>query len=158
MILINIPIQKLYLKDLNDVILAEYPISTALNGVGEKNGSNQTPRGKHIIAEMIGDKMPIFTVFSSRKPTGEIFSEKLLKQFPDRDWILSRILWLAGTEPGKNSGGDVDTKSRYIYIHGTNDEKNIGTPNSHGCIRMRNQDVIDLFDAVKVGDVVNLLI
>lgn len=153
---IDISQQKLYLKNIDDSIIAEYPISTALNGVGEKNGSQQTPRGRHIICEMIGDKMPIFTVFSARKPTGEIFSPELEKQFPNRDWILSRILWLSGTEVGFNCGGDVDTKSRYIYIHGTNDEKNIGTPNSHGCVRMRNQDVIHLFNSVKIGE--NVLI
>lgn len=148
---IDIAQQKLYLKNRDEKIIAEYPISTALNGAGEKSGSHQTPRGKHVISEMIGDNMPIFTVFTARRPTGEIFSSELEKQFPDRDWILSRILWLSGTEVGFNCGGDVDTKSRYIYIHGTNDEKNIGTPNSHGCIRMRNQDMIDLFDCVKPG-------
>ncbi|OGT40985.1 MAG: peptidase, partial [Gammaproteobacteria bacterium RIFCSPHIGHO2_12_FULL_40_19] len=119
--------------------------------VGEKKGSYQTPRGHHIICEKIGADLPIFTVFQARKPTGEIFSPELEKQFPDRDWILSRILWLAGTEAGVNCGGDVDTQQRFIYIHGTNDEKNMGTPNSHGCIRMRNSDVIELFDRVILG-------
>lgn len=153
-ILINISKQKLYLKNADDKIIAEYPISSSAKGVGEKNGSNQTPRGNHIICEKIGDKMPIFTVFSARKPTGEIFSQVLANQFPDRDWILSRILWLSGTEAGFNCGGDVDTKARYIYIHGTHNEKNIGTPNSHGCIRMKNADVIDLFERVSVGEIV----
>ncbi|PIZ04987.1 MAG: L,D-transpeptidase [Gammaproteobacteria bacterium CG_4_10_14_0_8_um_filter_38_16] len=148
MILINVSQQTLSLKNANEKIIATYSISTALKGVGEKNGSHQTPRGKHVICEMIGANRPIFTVFSARKPTGEIFSPELAKQFPNRDWILSRILWLAGCELGKNAGGDVDTKSRYIYIHGTDDEANIGTPNSHGCIRMRNKDIIELFDLV----------
>jgi len=151
-ILIDISKQKLFIKTPNDKIIAEYIISTALNGPGEKNGSNQTPRGRHIISEKIGSDLPIFTVFSSRKPTGEIWSLNLEKKFPNHDWILSRILWLSGTEDGINCGGDVDTKLRYIYIHGTHDEKNIGTPNSHGCIRMKNADVIDLFDRVNVGD------
>lgn len=154
MILINISQQKLYLKNADNETITQYPISTAKNGLGEKKGSYQTPRGHHIICEKIGTNLPIFTVFHARKPTGEIFSSALEKQFPDRDWILSRILWLSGTEVGVNCGDNVDTKARFIYIHGTNDEKNIGTPNSHGCIRMRNADVIDLFDRVDVNTVV----
>ena len=155
-ILITISKQKLYLKNTNDNIIAEYSISSSAKGVGEKNESFQTPRGNHIICEKIGDKMPIFTVFRARKHTGEIFNEALSQQFPDRDWILSRILWLSGTEDGFNCGGDVDTKNRFIYIHGTSDEKNIGTPNSHGCIRMKNADVMELFERVSVGEVVFL--
>lgn len=154
MIIINIETQQLHLKNASDKIIAQYPISTAKNGLGEKQGSEKTPRGAHIICEKIGDNMPIFTVFRARVPTGEIYSQALEKQFPDRDWILSRILWLSGTETGFNCGGDVDTKSRFIYIHGTNDEKNMGIPNSHGCIRMRNQNVIALFDQVSVGEVI----
>lgn len=154
MIRVDISQQTLILKNSDDEIIAQYPISTALNGVGEKKGSEQTPRGRHIIYQKIGEGMPIFTVFSARKSTGEIFSEVLAKQFPNRDWILSRIMWLAGAEPGINCGGDVDTKDRTIYIHGTSDENRIGVPCSHGCIRMRNQDVIDLFDRVQVGDIV----
>ncbi len=153
-IVVSILQQKLFLNNENNTVIAEYPISTARNGAGEKNGSEQTPRGSHIICEKIGDKMPIFTVFKARKSTGEIFSPELEKQYPDRDWILSRILWLSGTEVGVNSGGNVDTRSRYIYIHGTHDEKNIGIPNSHGCIRMRNTDLIDLFERVVVGEAV----
>lgn len=154
MIEINTAKQIISLKNAINEIIAEYPISTGKNGLGEKQGSEKTPRGKHIICEKIGENMPIFTVFRARVPTGEIYSAALEKQFPDRDWILSRILWLSGTEAGFNYGGDVDTKSRFIYIHGTNDEKNIGVPNSHGCIRMRNQDVIALFDQVSVSEVV----
>ena len=153
-LLIDIPQQILSLHSITNECLVQYPISTAKNGPGEKNGSFKTPRGRHTIAEKIGENMPIFTVFSARKPTGEIFSEALAKQFPHRDWILTRILWLAGAEPGVNCAGDVDTQSRLIYIHGTNDEKNIGTPHSQGCIRMRNADVIELFDRVLVGEVV----
>lgn len=154
MIIINTTTQQLFLKNASDKMIAQYPISTARNGLGEKQGSEKTPRGKHIICEKIGFNMPIFTVFRARIPTGEIYSTELEKHFPDRDWILSRILWLSGTEAGFNCGGDVDTQSRFIYIHGTNDEKNIGIPNSHGCIRMRNQDVIDLFDCIPVGEAV----
>jgi hypothetical protein len=154
MIIIDIAKQRLSLKNADNEIIAEYPISTAKKGIGEKKGSNQTPRGHHIISEKIGADLPIFTVFRARVPTGELFSEGLKKQFPERDWILSRILWLSGTEVDVNCGDDVDTKERFIYIHGTDDEKNIGTPNSHGCIRMRNVDVIDLFDRVSVGEAV----
>src|SRR3989338_6926553 len=119
-ILIDITQQTLFLKNLNNQTIIQYPISTAKNGLGEKKGSYQTPRGHHIICEKIGADLPIFTVFRARKPTGEIFSAELEKQFPDRDWILSRILWLSGTEVGVNYGDDVDTKERFIYIHGTN--------------------------------------
>lgn len=154
MIIINTTTQQLFLKNASDKMIAQYPISTAKNGLGEKQGSEKTPRGKHIICEKIGANMPIFSVFRARILTGEIYSAELEKQFPDRDWILSRILWLSGTEAGFNCGGDVDTQSRFIYIHGTNDEKNMGIPNSHGCIRMRNQDVIDLFDCIPVGEAV----
>lgn len=153
-IFIDISTQKLLLKNADDNIIAEYSISSALKGVGEKKGSEQTPRGKHIICEKIGDKMPIFTVFHARKPTGEIFNKNNLQSLSDKDLVLSRILWLSGTEVGINCGGDVDTKNRHIYIHGTNDEKNIGIPSSHGCIRMKNTDVIDLFCYVNLGEVV----
>lgn len=149
---VNIAQQILYLKNATGEVIVQYPISSAKNGLGEKNGSGKTPRGKHIICEKIGEDMPIFTVFRARKPTGEIFSTALARQFPDRDWILSRILWLSGMEMGFNCGAEVDTRSRYIYIHGTSDEKNIGKPVSHGCIRMRSCDVMDLFDRVTVNE------
>src|SRR3990167_9709695 len=141
----------LFLKTNDEQIITQYPISSAKNGLGEKQGSEKTPRGAHTIFEKIGENRPILTVFRARIPTGEIYSDELGKRFPNRDWILSRILWLSGTEMGFNCGGDVDTKSRFIYIHGTGDEKNMGIPNSHGCIRMRNQDVIALFNWVKCG-------
>lgn len=151
MIEIHIATQTLCLKSPDGNVVATYLISTAKNGVGEISGSEKTPRGRHIIGEKIGDNMPMFTVFHARKPTGEIYSAALAKAFPDRDWILSRILWLSGSEEGFNCGGDVDTRSRFIYIHGTHDEENMGTPRSHGCIRMRNRDVMQLFDQVSVG-------
>ena len=156
MIQINISQQRLYLKNSSGVVISQYSISSAKNGLGEQHSSEKTPRGKHIIHQKIGENLPIFTVFRARKPTGEIYSEKLAKQFPDRDWMLSRILWLSGIEQGVNCGAEVDTRSRYIYIHGTADEENIGKPVSHGCIRMRNDDVMDLFDRVLMNEMVEI--
>ncbi len=127
--------------------LAEsYSIATASNGPGETFGSECTPRGKHIIRAKIGDKNPAGTVLIGRRPTGEIFSPALKNQFPKRDWILSRILWLSGLEVGKNRLGKRDTMRRFIYIHGCPDEDPMGMPSSHGCIKMHNADVIELFD------------
>jgi lipoprotein-anchoring transpeptidase ErfK/SrfK len=128
-----------------------YPVSTAKNGIGEKRSSECTPTGWHSIRAKIGSGLPLNTVFVGRRPTGEIYDEDLGKRYPGRDWILTRILWLGGLEPGKNRYGNVDTCWRYIYIHGTADESNIGSPVSHGCIRMKNNDVLDLFNQVKVG-------
>lgn len=127
------------------------PVSTALNGAGEQNGSGQTPRGWHQIRARIGEGLPINTVFRGRRPTGEIYGEALATSQPDRDWILTRILWLSGLEPGKNRFGDVDSMRRYIYIHGTPDTEPMGEPRSHGCIRMRNDDVMRLFSLVAPG-------
>lgn len=123
-------------------------VSTGRKGVGEINGSEQTPRGGHIIRARIGDRQPVNTVFVGRRPSNEIYTPELRQQHPGRDWILTRILWLSGTEPGKNRLGDVDTMRRYIYIHGAPDEDEVGAPGSHGCIKMRNRDVIALFDKV----------
>lgn len=114
-------------------------------------GSYQTPRGRHRIRALIGADMPAGTVFRGRRPTGEVYSESLAAANPERDWILSRILWLGGLEPGKNRYGEVDSQRRYIYIHGTPDSEPIGLPASIGCVRMRNEDVIDLFDRVQAG-------
>lgn len=128
-----------------------YPVSTALNGAGERQGSECTPRGWHRIRAKIGAGEPAGCVFSGRRPTGELYNEVLAARYPDRDWILSRILWLSGSEPGVNRLGDVDTMRRYIYIHGCPDSEPMGHPVSHGCIRMTNADVIDLFERVKAG-------
>ena len=128
-----------------------YSVSTALNGVGEAANSGCTPRGSHIIRAMIGRGQPRNSVFVARRPTGEIYSADLAKQCPQRDWILSRILWLSGTQLGVNRLGAVDTMQRYIYIHGTPDSEPMGKPLSHGCIRMRNADIEELFDRVSVG-------
>ena len=129
-------------------VVKRYAVSTAKNGLGEKNGSFQTPRGKHIIRAKIGAGQPPGTVFVRRRPTGEIWSPELYAKYPGRDWILTRILWLSGTELGKNRLGDVDTMRRYIYIHGSHELAEMGKPGSIGCVRMRNKDIIELYDLV----------
>ena len=125
-------------------------VSTAKNGAGERQGSGCTPRGAHLIRAKIGAGAPPNTVFVGRRPTGEIYSRELGERFPNRDWILTRILWLSGREPGRNRLGEVDTMRRYIYLHGTPDHVQLGQPGSHGCVRMRNRDIIALFDRVPV--------
>ncbi len=130
---------------------AEYPVSTSCYGPGERMGSNCTPRGRHQIRAKIGAGLPCGAVLLGRRFTGEIYSAELARSQPDRDWILSRILWLSGLEPGFNRLGSVDSMRRYIYIHGTPDTEVIGVPFSHGCVRMRNRDVIELFDMVSTG-------
>lgn len=131
--------------------LNEWSISSALAGMGNTENSGKTPLGAHRIRAKIGDLQPINSVFVGRRATGEIYSEDLAEQFPKRDWILTRILWLCGNEVGYNRLGSVDSMRRYIYIHGTPDSEPMGRPLSHGCIRMRNQDVIELFDLISVG-------
>ncbi|MFZ2315525.1 MAG: L,D-transpeptidase [Gammaproteobacteria bacterium] len=135
----------------NDKLIKQYSVSTGKNGVGEMFGSEQTPRGRHIIRAKIGANSEANTVFIGRRPTGEIFNETLQAKFPGRDWILTRIFWLSGLEKGKNRLGRVDTMRRYVYIHGTPDQVALGVPGSRGCIRMRNADIIELFDIVPVG-------
>jgi len=132
-------------------LLREYPVSTARNGAGEQEGSECTPRGRHRIRACIGAGCAPGTVFLGRRPTGEVYSEALAAREPGRDWILSRILWLCGEEPGRNRLGEVDSMRRFIYIHGCPDSEPVGEPRSHGCIRMTNRDVIDLFDRVAPG-------
>lgn len=128
-----------------------YLVSTAKNGPGELRGSECTPRGLHVIRAKIGAGCPEGTVFAGRRPTGEIYSDALAQANPQRDWILTRILWLCGREPGKNRFGRVDTMRRYIYIHGCPDTSPMGVPLSHGCLRMRNKDIVELFDQVEAG-------
>lgn len=128
-----------------------YAVSTAKNGVGEVKGSYCTPRGRHIVRAKIGSGAALNTVFVGRRPTGEIYSAELGERFPDRDWILTRILWLSGCELGKNRLGDVDTMRRYIYIHGSPDTVPMGAPGSIGCVRMHNADIVELFDRVPTG-------
>ena len=125
-----------------------FAVSTAKNGPGEKNGSFCTPRGRHIVRAKIGAGQPLGAVFVRRRPTGEVWSPELHAQYPGRDWMLTRLLWLSGCEPGRNRLGDVDTMRRMIYIHGAPDSAEMGKPGSHGCIRMRNADVAELFELV----------
>ncbi len=134
----------------------EFTVSTAANGAGEFSGSECTPRGKHVIRAKIGAGKVENTVFVGRRPTGEIYTPELARQFPQRDWILTRILWLSGLEPGCNRLGRVDTMHRYIYIHGCPDGDRLGVPNSHGCIKMHNRDVIRLFERVPSGTLVSI--
>lgn len=154
---IDVPSQSLILRDkTTGKNIIEVAVSTAANGVGEENGSEHTPRGKHIICARIGEGQPINAVFAARRPTGERYTEGLRKLHPQRDWILTRILWLKGCEKGKNRMGSVDTMRRYIYIHGAPDDVAMGVPGSHGCIRMRNEDIVRLFDLVEIGTPVNI--
>jgi lipoprotein-anchoring transpeptidase ErfK/SrfK len=132
-------------------VIKSYPVSTAKKGVGEQKGSECTPRGWHKVRAKIGSGQPVQAVFKGRRPTGEVYSAELGERYPQRDWILTRILWLGGLEPGKNRYGDVDTCWRYIYIHGCPDHLMTGVPDSHGCVRMKNTDVLDLFNRVEVG-------
>ena len=147
---INIGTQYIDLIDKNGSIIKRYAISTSKNGAGEQNGSYCTPRGRHIVRAKIGAGRPLNTVFVERRPTGEVYSPELARNFPKRDWILTRILWLSGCEPGYNRLGKVDTMRRAIYIHGSPDSAEMGKPGSHGCIRMRNEDLVELFDLVPV--------
>ena len=154
---IRIPTQQLDLLDNAGKLLRCYSISTAASGAGELPGSYCTPRGKHIIRAKIGAGQPENTVFVGRRPTGEIYTPELGAKFPLRDWILTRILWLSGCEVGFNRLGNNDTMRRYIYIHGTPDSVPLGIPDSHGCIRMRNDDLVELFDIVPAGTAVEII-
>ena len=147
---VDLATQTLTLFDAGQPI-RHWPISTALNGAGERMDSGCTPRGEHRVRLLIGDQCPENTVFVARRPTGECYSTQLAEQHPDRDWILSRVIWLTGAEPGRNRGGDCDTLRRFIYIHGCPDCEPMGLPVSHGCIRMRNADVIELFGMIRQG-------
>ena len=150
-ITINIKSQILELYDAQGGLLQSYAISSALKGTGQVKGSFCTPLGRHIVRAKIGAGEPENTVFVGRRPTGEIYTPALGEAFPGRDWMLTRILWLSGCEVGHNRLGNVDTMRRYIYIHGSPDSVPMGVPGSIGCIRMRNHDVLDLFDRVPVG-------
>ena len=133
-----------------------YPVSTSKFGPGEKNGSFCTPRGSHVVRAKIGAGQPLGAVFVRRRPTGEVWTPELHARYPGRDWILTRILWLSGREPGRNRLGCVDTFRRYIYLHGTPDETRLGARGSHGCVRMANRDIIELFDLVGPGTEVDI--
>lgn len=137
-------------------LLRAYPVSTGLNGPGELIGSGCTPRGRLRVRVKIGAGCPEGAVFRGRRCTGEVYSPELAAAHPARDWILTRILWLTGCEPGRNRGGGVDTLRRFIYLHGCPDSEPMGIPRSHGCIRMRNADLIELFDLTPVGTPVDI--
>jgi L,D-transpeptidase YbiS len=149
-IVISLAAQRLTLETPGEGRLT-WSVSTALKGAGERMGSEQTPRGRHVVRARIGAGLPVGAVLVGRRPTGEIWSPALARHHPGRDWILTRILWLSGLEPGRNRLGSVDSMRRFIYIHGTPDPEPMGEPRSHGCIRMRNADVIELFDRVMPG-------
>lgn len=131
-------------------------VSTARNGAGEHNGSGCTPRGLHQVRARIGEGLPCGAVLRGRRWTGEVWSPELSALFPEKDWVLTRILWLSGCEPGHNRLGKVDTFRRYIYLHGTPDSEPMGVALSHGCIRLRNTDLLDLFPWVPAGCAVNI--
>lgn len=154
---ISVAEQRLQLLDGQGSILRQYSVSTAKAGVGEVSGSFCTPRGQHHIRAKIGAGQPANTVFVRRRPTGEIWTPELAEQFPGRDWILTRILWLSGCQPGFNRLGCVDTMRRYVYIHGSPDSATMGLPGSHGCVRMHNHDIIELFDLVPCYTAVDIL-
>jgi lipoprotein-anchoring transpeptidase ErfK/SrfK len=137
-------------------VVREYRVATAKNGMGQQMGSECTPLGEHRIRAKIGTDEPADTVFIGRRPTGEIYTPELGEAYPNRDWILTRILWLCGCEPQHNRFGKVDTMRRYIYIHGAPDSHEMGVPSSRGCIKMRNHDIIEFFDLVEVGTTVTI--
>lgn len=155
-IFISLPAQTLELFDDGGVLLRRYAVSTATKGAGEVSGSFMTPRGRHVIRAKIGADCADNTVFVRRRPTGEIWSPELAEQCPGRDWILTRILWLSGATPGFNRLGTVDTMRRYIYLHGCPDTATMGVPGSIGCVRMRNSDIVELFDLVPAYTTVNI--
>ena len=154
---VSVASQTLTLFDDAGNVLSVYAVSTGARGVGEQAGSYCTPRGKHLIRAKIGAGQPENTVFVARRPTGELYTPALGNAFPERDWILTRILWLSGCEPQFNRLGNVDTMRRYVYLHGSPDSVEMGMPGSHGCVRMRNADIIELFDQVPVYTAVEIV-
>ena len=156
LITVNIAEQRLQLTN-GDKTLMDVAVSTAKNGPGEELGSECTPRGLHYVRAKVGAGADENTVFVGRRPTGEIYTSELRNQYPDRDWILTRILWLSGLEKGSNRLGSVDTMRRYIYIHGCPEEDPMGVPSSHGCVKMRNSDVVQLFGLVEPGTRVRIV-
>lgn len=152
---IDLGAQRLFLRDGTQVRMA-VPVSTGANGVGEINGSGCTPRGRHVVRAMIGVGLPSGAVLRGRRWNGELWTAEAHQAQPGRDWILTRILWLSGLEPGRNRLGCVDTFRRYIYLHGTPPVTPLGQPGSKGCVRMANADIITLFDLIRPGTPVNL--
>ena len=156
-IAIDLDTQQLALFDDADVLIRRYLVSTALNGPGELNGSGCTPRGRHVVRARIGAGHAPRAIFVGRRPTGNIWTPALAEEMPDKDWILGRILWLSGCEPGRNRLGTVDSMRRYIYIHGTPDDQPMGVARSHGCVRMRPDEIVELFDLVPAGTPVEIV-
>jgi lipoprotein-anchoring transpeptidase ErfK/SrfK len=156
-IVVELGRQSLALFGADGACIRRYRVSTARAGAGERNGSGCTPRGRHRVRAKIGAGAPLGAVFRGRRPTGEIWTPAFAAAHPGRDWILSRILWLCGEEPGHNRLGAVDSMRRYIYIHGTGDDQPMGVPCSHGCVRMRNRDVVELFELVPAGTAVEIV-
>lgn len=154
---VSLPEQILEVLDDAGAVTRTYPVSTAANGAGEERNSFCTPRGRHIVRAKIGAGLPLNSVFVARRPTGEIYTPELGETQPDRDWILTRILWLSGKEPGYNRLGTCDSMRRFIYIHGTPDPRFEQAPRSHGCIRMRNGDLAELFERVPVYTPVEII-
>ena len=154
---VQVPSQTLRLMDDGGHVLMETRVATGRKGVGEVNGSEQTPRGWHQIRAKIGTGLPENTVFVARRPTGELYTPAMRTSYPNRDWILTRILWLSGIEPGRNRLGQVDTMRRFIYIHGCPDDDPMGIPSSRGCVKMRNHELIELFDRVPAGTRVHII-
>jgi lipoprotein-anchoring transpeptidase ErfK/SrfK len=148
--------QEMALRNAAGETFRRYPVSTSKHGAGERNGSFCTPRGAHVIRARIGAGQPLNCVFVRRRPTGEIWTPELHERFPGRDWILTRILWLSGREPGRNRWGEVDTMRRYIYIHGTHAFAELGKPGSIGCVRMANRDIVELFETALPGTAVDI--
>ena len=148
--------QTLALREAGGALIRTYTVSTSKHGAGERNGSFCTPRGAHVIRARIGAGQPENAVFVRRRPTGEIWTPELHERFPGRDWILTRILWLCGREPGRNRWGEVDTMRRYIYIHGTHAYAELGKPGSIGCVRMANRDILELFETALPGTPVDI--
>ncbi len=153
---VDLASQTLDLIGPDGAVIRRYRVSTGRNGAGERSGSNCTPRGRHVVRARIGAGRPANTIFVGRRPTGELWSPDLARQHPGKDWILTRILWLSGCEPGFNRLGEVDTMRRYIYLHGAPDTAEMGRPASMGCIRMRNADIVELFDLASAGTPVDI--
>lgn len=154
---INLSTQTAEFIDNSGSVISCYLISSSKRGAGQQSGSLCTPRGRHIIRAKIGGGQPVNAIFVERRPTGEIYTPELAEKYPGRDWILTRILWLSGCEVGINRLGQVDTMRRFIYIHGSPDSVTMGKPGSMGCIRMHNNDLLDLFGRIDVGDVVQII-
>ena len=149
---ISISEQKLFLYRDDASLEKSFIVSSALKGTGQNKNSFCTPLGRHKVRAKIGENMPIYSQFVGRRPTGKIWNPSMSLSNPKEDWILTRIIWLSGLEVGFNRLGNQDTMQRFIYIHGTDEEINLGKPTSHGCIRMNNRDVIELFKQIQIGD------